>query len=289
MVQYRVEVSTNNRAGCKDSTCKANGVKILKGELRFATQVTIQENTSWVYKHWGCVTPKVVDNLKQQIDNNLELLDGYDELPADVQEKVRRALENGHVDDEDWKGDVEKNRPGMTGTHSRTPRQKKQQEAETTTDADGTHEETPSKPATKKRARAKKDQADGEAPVAKKATASGKAAKLEEAEAAEAPTKKSKATKATKKATTAPMNVETEDTEPAPKKKRASKKEATKKAEATATPISAKDPPDKDGAPKSKKSKAAAKTSKTKPAPADSSKGTAPVRKGRPKKAAASS
>jgi hypothetical protein len=34
----------------------------------------------------------------------LELVDGFDTLPEDAQEKVKRALEQGHVDDEDWNG-----------------------------------------------------------------------------------------------------------------------------------------------------------------------------------------
>lgn len=34
----------------------------------------------------------------------MDLIDGYDELPSDAQEKVKRALEQGHVDDEDWNG-----------------------------------------------------------------------------------------------------------------------------------------------------------------------------------------
>lgn len=32
------------------------------------------------------------------------MLDGYEELPNDLQEKVKQAFDNGHVDDEDWKG-----------------------------------------------------------------------------------------------------------------------------------------------------------------------------------------
>jgi hypothetical protein len=32
------------------------------------------------------------------------MVDGYEELPAEYQEKVNFALENGHVPDEDWKG-----------------------------------------------------------------------------------------------------------------------------------------------------------------------------------------
>lgn len=52
----------------------------------------------------GCVTPRQIENLKQAIEDDLDLFDGYDELPEDLQEKMRRALEQGHVDDEDWKG-----------------------------------------------------------------------------------------------------------------------------------------------------------------------------------------
>jgi hypothetical protein len=32
------------------------------------------------------------------------MVDGYDELPEEYQEKVEFALKNGHVPDEDWKG-----------------------------------------------------------------------------------------------------------------------------------------------------------------------------------------
>ena len=39
-----------------------------------------------------------------------ELIDGYDILPADLQQKVKTALELEHVDDEDWNG-VRKIRP----------------------------------------------------------------------------------------------------------------------------------------------------------------------------------
>ena len=42
--------------------------------------------------------------MKEATDNNFDYLDGYDELPEDLRETVRRAFEQGHVDDEDWKG-----------------------------------------------------------------------------------------------------------------------------------------------------------------------------------------
>jgi hypothetical protein len=52
----------------------------------------------------GCVTPKQIANLNETIEGNLEYLDGYDEITPDLQEKVRIALEQGHVADEDWRG-----------------------------------------------------------------------------------------------------------------------------------------------------------------------------------------
>ena len=42
--------------------------------------------------------------MKEATDNNFDYLDGYDELSEDVQGTIRRAFEQGHVDDEDWKG-----------------------------------------------------------------------------------------------------------------------------------------------------------------------------------------
>jgi hypothetical protein len=34
----------------------------------------------------------------------MEMVDGYDTLSEDMQAKVQRAIENKHVDDEDWNG-----------------------------------------------------------------------------------------------------------------------------------------------------------------------------------------
>jgi hypothetical protein len=42
--------------------------------------------------------------LKSSIEDKLDYLDGFDELPSDQQAKVLQALEEGHVDDNDWKG-----------------------------------------------------------------------------------------------------------------------------------------------------------------------------------------
>jgi hypothetical protein len=52
----------------------------------------------------GCVTPAQIDNLIETSGGDTDMVDGYDELPAEYQEKVKFALENGHVPDDDWKG-----------------------------------------------------------------------------------------------------------------------------------------------------------------------------------------
>ena len=52
----------------------------------------------------GCVTPQMIANLNDTIDGDLEMLDGYDEIDEESQEKVRKALKDGHVADEDWNG-----------------------------------------------------------------------------------------------------------------------------------------------------------------------------------------
>ncbi|KAI9885933.1 MAG: serine/threonine protein kinase psk1 [Watsoniomyces obsoletus] len=161
--QYRIEISPNNRAGCKNKECKDANIKIMKGELRFGTLVEINQHQSWTYKHWGCITPRVIANLKEVIEDNVDLFDGYDELPEPEQEKMRRALEQGHVDDDDWKGDLELNRPGMNGFRKRTPKKKAANPDEEMPDAtqDGTEPESPTKkPAPKKRGRAVKAKAE---------------------------------------------------------------------------------------------------------------------------------
>ena len=48
------------------------------------------------------MTPKQISNLRDSIGGDPSQLDGYEELPEDLQEKVVNALEQGHIDDEDW-------------------------------------------------------------------------------------------------------------------------------------------------------------------------------------------
>ena len=53
----------------------------------------------------GCLTPKVIANIHDSIDEegnlNFELLDGFDELSAEVQDKVKKTIESGELDEAD--------------------------------------------------------------------------------------------------------------------------------------------------------------------------------------------
>ncbi|KAL8785965.1 MAG: hypothetical protein Q9213_003041 [Squamulea squamosa] len=155
---YRVELSASARAICRTAECKSQKVKIGKNELRFGVWVDYGENQSWAWRHWGCVTPQQLSGLQDKLEGDVDMLDGYEELPEDCQEKVKRAVENGHVDDEDWRGDLEQNRPGKRGFRSPAAKKKKKAEEQEQSDAQG--DRSPSKPAAKKRGRAKKEDTD---------------------------------------------------------------------------------------------------------------------------------
>lgn len=50
------------------------------------------------------MTPKQIINLKQAIEDNVDLLDGYEDLDEDIQEKIKKSLEDGHIPDDEWIG-----------------------------------------------------------------------------------------------------------------------------------------------------------------------------------------
>ena len=52
------------------------------------------------WRHWGCTTPLIIDNLKKSFSKADEL-DGFDELQPADQDKIRKAWDDGHVADKD--------------------------------------------------------------------------------------------------------------------------------------------------------------------------------------------
>ncbi|KAJ7163400.1 hypothetical protein C8R43DRAFT_919079, partial [Mycena crocata] len=94
---YRLEYAASNRSKCKGHSA---GSPIAKGELRFGTIVDIQGKTSFQWRHWGCVTERVLSNVKNLYDKASDM-DGFDELEDEDKARVARAWEENHVADED--------------------------------------------------------------------------------------------------------------------------------------------------------------------------------------------
>ncbi|KAF2267953.1 zf-PARP-domain-containing protein [Lojkania enalia] len=270
---FGTEIAKQGRAGCKNKECKENDVKIQKGELRLGTLVTIQDHQSWTWKHWGCVTPVQIEHWKEDIGGDLDLLDGYDELPEHAQTKVREALEMGHVADEDWKGDIEMNRPGMKGfrVKVKTPKKKKGKVADED-DADVDAEEKPKK----KRGRPTEEDHAEEAPATKKSKGKGKKATVKEEGAAREEEAKPKKTRG-KKAAVKDEGDAGKNSKAKPEKAK-SKRAAPKEEEEELEAAEDKEPNEKVEAPKAKPSKKIA---------SEDSQERAPRKRGRKKKATA--
>lgn len=241
MPQYRVEISPNNRATCKDTVCKKEQVKITKGEIRFGSWIEIQEHGSWSWKHWGCVSGSQLQNLRDECDKgdgdwDFDVIDGYDELTdEDVKEKIRRCVKQAHIDPEDFKGDPEKNRPGEKGIHL-TAKQKAAKEAAIAAAAETEEDEPeaakPKKGTKRGRKKAGDDEEDDDKPRAKRS----KNAKPSKADVP-VPAAKSRGRKAAAKEVSEEEDgeeeeeeeeeeaeEETEEEEPAPKKSKAKAK-----------------------------------------------------------------
>ncbi|KAF9788554.1 hypothetical protein BJ322DRAFT_643949 [Thelephora terrestris] len=96
---YRVEYAASARAKCKGPKPCA-GTTLAKGDLRFGSLVDFKGRTSFAWRHWGCVTPKIIENVKKSFEDPQEL-DGFDELNDEDKEKLKVAWDAGHVADED--------------------------------------------------------------------------------------------------------------------------------------------------------------------------------------------
>ncbi|EEB05541.2 zf-PARP type zinc finger protein [Schizosaccharomyces japonicus yFS275] len=103
---YRVELAKTGRASCKSNICGKS--RIERGSLRFGTFVDTGRFQNWMWRHWGCVTDKVLSNVKTKIGDDIaKNLDGFDDVGAENQERILRAFENGHVEDADLEASEE--------------------------------------------------------------------------------------------------------------------------------------------------------------------------------------
>ncbi|CAG8957701.1 hypothetical protein HYFRA_00000036 [Hymenoscyphus fraxineus] len=139
------KTASSGRAVCKATDCNKNKIKIGKDELRFGVWVETKDYSSWAWKHWGCMTGKQLQNLRNylQVEGqpgtyDWDKLDGYDghdneknslDHHPDLQEKVRRVVTQGFIDPEDFNGDSEMNVLGATGLLSAASKKQRKEEA----------------------------------------------------------------------------------------------------------------------------------------------------------------
>ncbi|BGP53039.1 hypothetical protein JCM8202_004123 [Rhodotorula sphaerocarpa] len=173
-------VYTMGYAKLGTSKCKGpkpcSGTKIPKGSLRFGTQITIAGNTSWAWRHYGCITSKQFENLKADFEEPDEV-DGFEELTPEDQEKFRKAYAQGHVDDEDIPDSArkepeldEEGNPvespkkgrGKAAAKGKGGKKKKDEEAEAEGDDAEEEEVKPKKKAPAKKRAAKKAESEEE-------------------------------------------------------------------------------------------------------------------------------
>lgn len=233
------------------SKCKGpkpcSGSKIPKGSLRFGTQVVINGNTTFAWRHYGCITAKQFENIKTDFDQADEV-DGFEDLTPEDQEKFRKAFAEGHVAEEDIPETARKE-PELDedGNPIESPKKgrgkgKKAKDADENGDAD---EKKPKKKAApKKKASKAKDESEVESEEEveeekkskKKATTKKRSAKKqpdsEEEEEEEEESKPKKTKKAPAKKRAAKKDAESDNEEPEevekPKKK-GGRKPAAKK------------------------------------------------------------
>ncbi|KAF8211645.1 poly polymerase and DNA-ligase Zn-finger region-domain-containing protein [Mycena galopus ATCC 62051] len=149
---YRLEYAVSGRAKCKVPNPHV-GTTLEKGSLRFGTVVDFQGNTSFSWRHWGCVTTKVLANIKKSLTDASEL-DGFEDLRPEDQERINEAWERGAVADED------------------IPASARKSNEEDLNDEDDDDEGKPTKPKKKAAPRKKKtDNDDDEEPKPKKKAA----------------------------------------------------------------------------------------------------------------------
>ncbi|KAM0280629.1 hypothetical protein ACHAQH_003936 [Verticillium albo-atrum] len=264
MSTYRIEVSTNNRAGCQDSVCKATASKCLKGQLRFGTWTEIKEHGSFRWKHWGCVSGKQIEGLRDTCSRDggafeFDAIDGYDEMAdyPDLQAKIREAVEQGHIAPEDFNGDPEYNKLGQRAIRGRAAVNKAKAEENGDAPKDGETAGDAEKPPAKGKKRSRKAAAADEEPEALEDTKPKKRIKIvpapvkdeESEEEKPKPKVRGKAAKAVVKA----EESEEEKPKPMPKAKakiaRAAVKKEESEAETEEAPVAE---------PKAKRGKAAA-------------------------------
>ncbi|KAJ3140519.1 hypothetical protein HDU90_007819 [Geranomyces variabilis] len=195
---YIVEYATSGRSKCKAGKSCADPT-IKKGDLRWGTAFESQSGTPMTtWRHWDCVTTKVLHNVKAKVES-LEELSGFESLNDEDKEKIKSAWDAGEMpskpapaeapedDAQDEEDGERKSKPRGAKTAAaakkeaaaakKEPAKRKKTKAdeEDKESAEGTESDEESKPKKKKAAPKKKGAATAKAPARKKAATKKKA------------------------------------------------------------------------------------------------------------------
>ncbi len=115
------------------------------------TCLTAPNRAHSAWRHWGCATKKIIENMKKNFEDASEL-DGYEELNPEDQAKIRQAYQEGHVAEEDIPVTARKpaGEEGEEEVDEEKPKKKRAPAKKKVADEDGEAAEKP------KRARATK-------------------------------------------------------------------------------------------------------------------------------------
>jgi hypothetical protein len=142
----------------------------LTTDTRMWTLMLLRWTSAW--RHWGCVTPTILKNMKKNFEDPAEL-DGYEDLKPEDQEKINKAYEDGHVADEDVPESARK--PDADEEDEEKPKKKAAPRKKKTDDDDG--EEKPKKARAPRKKKTEDDDAE-EKPKKKRAPPKKKAKKV---------------------------------------------------------------------------------------------------------------
>ena len=101
----------------------------------------VPNHSAW--RHWGCVTPKIIENVKKSFED-ADGLDGFEDLKEEDQEKLKAAWEAGHVADEDIPPSARKEAAGDEEEEDKPKKRASKKKKEVNEDEE--EEEKPKKP-----------------------------------------------------------------------------------------------------------------------------------------------
>ncbi|KAJ7485851.1 hypothetical protein FB451DRAFT_1027811 [Mycena latifolia] len=97
---FRVGYAASNRSKCKGQQPRSLHTAIEMGELRLGSIKGKSRRAAVTWRHWDCVSEKLLSHAKKLYDE-VNQLKGFEDLDEADQARVTTAWEEGRVADED--------------------------------------------------------------------------------------------------------------------------------------------------------------------------------------------